>query len=261
MVPQVTLEGRDSHRVGRMVVRFIKRLPTSTDNQGGECYFSFRIFFSQWFALAPRSSVLLSLIMHMETKELRKTSDAVNAAFFPALSRTMLLVYELNPYRMHASWHINRSDYLKAGREAYTLVLRFYDLSAANAADGLPISFEIPVEGITNNWYVDLPAPAETLIADLGMLNPAGDFLWLATSNMVQIPPACPSPLMDLKTILAGAETGPDNRSGDDLSPTSTALPDIEEFTNLLETDRLPSTAAQHADGLPVTRSAVSSYR
>ena len=152
--------------------------------------------------------------MQIKPIALRKTSEAVSAAFYPALCQTLLLIYEVNPYRIHATWHISRTDYITACNKYHIpemdtakLVLRFYDLSIPDSTEGLPLSFELPVEGTTNNWYIDLPAPANTLIADVGLQTDQGTFVWLATSNMVQIPPARPSIEEDNKAILAWHES------------------------------------------------------
>ncbi len=85
-----------------------------------------------------------------------------------------------DPWWVFVYWEVDRSLV-----EDKPLVLRVYRHS-----DRLYASIHI---GNSNNWYINMPEPADTVRCELGYIKPGGEFRIVAVSNTVKTPRAWPS--------------------------------------------------------------------
>jgi len=115
---------------------------------------------------------------------------------------TNLRLFDVDPWKAHAFWSISPADAARVdvAGEGRSLVLRFVD--QASSAPGT--AFDVAVEGLSNNWYVDLWSTGRSYVAELGARTADGDFVPLARSNRVDMPPSGPSPSLDFKRSDAG---------------------------------------------------------
>jgi len=107
--------------------------------------------------------------------------------------RIVLMVRD--PYWLYAYWEIQDRTIAETLREkglsehAYQKVLRVYAGDEGHFHD-------IDVEGLTNNWYINMGRPNTDFFADFGIM--VGDcFLPLARSNRVQTPRSGMSEVVD----------------------------------------------------------------
>lgn len=140
--------------------------------------------------------------------ELRQISTEIVARWFRPLQGNRLTLLEIDPWRLHAYWHVAEADLAAArarlpdgGRDA-ALVLRFSDLSP-RTADGPPPHerFDLEVRGASNNWYVGLWRDAKHYSAELGLRAADGAFVALVRSNEVVTPRGGPSPELDFRNV------------------------------------------------------------
>jgi hypothetical protein len=178
----------------------------------------------------------------MKPEFLKEISQEIAAGYVPLLTRTQLLLFEIDPFRIHATWHIDRATWLHLparmrGREAQ-LVLRLYDMATDRMHPPTECLREIPVTELSNNWYINVETPARTFAADLGVRHSDGTYMWLATSNLVSIPPATPSCVIIQHEM--NTETG-------ETQPVATSVPDASE-TQAGQTAPPPVTAVPEAE-------------
>jgi hypothetical protein len=115
-----------------------------------------------------------------------------------------LVLMPRDPWWIFVYWEVDRS--LVAGK---SLILRVYRQS-----DRLYASINV---GNSNNWYINLPEPADTVRSELGYIKPGGEFRIVAVSNTVKTPRAWPSDI---------SYTGAGNKSMDQQTN-----PFIESYT------------------------------
>ncbi len=156
--------------------------------------------------------------------ELIEISNKISQYFPQPISDTRLVLMEIDPYKVHAYWNVDESDlaYIqkrlgKSLKDAQ-LVLRMYDISYIHY-DGTNAHshFDIEIQGLRNNWYIDLWSSAKSYCADLGFRLPRGDFHAIAHSNIIHIPRDSQSPLFEKKGLLV-AEYPEDIQKLDDLT-------------------------------------------
>jgi hypothetical protein len=109
------------------------------------------------------------------------------------LPRGQVALMDVDPRRLHAYWSVN-PDYLSELRKGYhapraPLVLRIYELGGEAAA---PHHFDLEVEGLTNNLYIDLWAEGRGYIGQIG-LKTRRRFISIATSPPVRMPAPAPA--------------------------------------------------------------------
>ncbi len=124
------------------------------------------------------------------------------ASFFPQpFDETRVVLMLVDPYHVHAYWQI-RLDHLDSvraqigpGGAHLPIVLRFYDITLIDfSRQPAHRSFDVQVNGLQNNWYVDLWEDSKSYVADVGLRKPDGSVAALARSNIVHTPRAAESP-------------------------------------------------------------------
>lgn len=177
--------------------------------------------------------------------ELIEISNEVSQYFPQPVSDTRLVLMEIDPYKVYAYWNINENDLAhiqkKLGKSLKDaqLVLRMYDISCIYY-DGTNAHshFDMVVQGLRNNWYIDLWSAAKSYCADLGFRLPSDDFHAITHSNIIHTPRDSQSPFFEQKGLLV-AEDAVDIQKFDDLntsieahsekiSPPSMSMPDSE---------------------------------
>ena len=140
-------------------------------------------------------------------RELREISIQLSASWFRAPVATNLTLMEVNPWRLHAYWNIAAADMaaaqasLPGDAEEPALILRFTDLSARPGKKLPAEHFDIEVQGLTNNWYVDLWQDGRRYSAQLGLRTADGDMIPLASSKEAALPRAAPSSELDFRQL------------------------------------------------------------
>ncbi|NOY52684.1 MAG: DUF4912 domain-containing protein [Deltaproteobacteria bacterium] len=116
--------------------------------------------------------------------------------------RIVLMVRD--PYWIYAYWEIQEGTIAQAlhknglAEHAYRQVVRVY------AGDQVHFS-DIDVEGLTNNWYINMGRPDTEFFADFGVM--VGErFLRLVRSNSVQTPRAGMSDVVDEQWVTLNEE-------------------------------------------------------
>jgi hypothetical protein len=125
---------------------------------------------------------------------------------FPAgYGDTRIVLLVKDPWWVYAYWEVRPEDE-RAARSQLTpdevlglqTVLRVHDVTGVNFPESpANRSFDIPLSGLANNWYLHVDAPDRSFVVDIGLLTSQGRFLLLARSNTVTTPRAGPSDLID----------------------------------------------------------------
>ncbi len=108
-------------------------------------------------------------------------------------NRMVLMVRD--PYWLYSYWEIQQAsiegvlEVRGLSGHAYETVIRVYSGGESSYHD-------IQVEGLTNNWYINMARPDTAFFADFGV-RIEGDFLALVRSNTVRTPPAGMSDVID----------------------------------------------------------------
>ncbi len=141
-------------------------------------------------------------------EELREISIQISASQFRAPETTRLTLMEVHPWRLHAYWNIAEADLADARASLpadadldLPLILRFTDLSAQQGEPTPDQHFDIEVEGLRNNWYVDLWQDGRRYSAQLGLRTTDGKMIPLARSKEVELPRATPSSELVFKQL------------------------------------------------------------
>lgn len=144
------------------------------------------------------------------------------------LDRLVLMVRD--PAMVFAYWEVTPPTFDRRTTESgialdgSRLTLRMDDVTADPGADvDGPGGWDVVVDRLLNNWYLPVPEPARAYRGALGLRLADGRFLVLVRSNVVRMPPAGPSPIVDASWMLAGDAWnrlfGPQTRRGRPGSP------------------------------------------
>lgn len=138
--------------------------------------------------------------------ELRTISREISAEFPQAVddASSRLVLLDVDPKRLHAYWNIPLRHYTKALNKSGIAkkTLRFYLLPADTAPLSRALySFDVEVQGLRNQQYIDLQQDNALYAAECGITAPDGRFVSLVRSNVVRTPPAGQSPDRSFKTI------------------------------------------------------------
>ncbi len=140
--------------------------------------------------------------------ELRQISTEITAQWFQPPEANRLTLLEIDPWRVHAYWHVADADLAAARRRLpgggpdAVLVLRFTDLSPRAGGTSPPHErFDIEVQETRNNWYVGLWRDAKHYSAELGLRGAGGEFVALARSNEVVTPRGGPAPELEFRHL------------------------------------------------------------
>jgi hypothetical protein len=159
-------------------------------------------------AATPSVSESSSTPTPFSRRELQEIGIQISASWFRAPEVTRLTLMEVHPWRLHAYWNIAEADMAAArasqpaDAEEPSLVVRFTDLSTTERGDITPdYSFDIEIQGLRNDWYVDLWQDGRRYSAQLGLRTTNGDIISLARSNEVALPRATPSSALDFKQL------------------------------------------------------------
>jgi len=112
-----------------------------------------------------------------------------------------LVVLVRDPYWVYAWWELTEAR-LEDGRRQVgagsPTVLRVYDISNIDwNGSNHHSAFDIEVEDLAGNWYIELGKPGATFCAELGLRTADGRFLPLLRSNTVTLPRDSMSPVVD----------------------------------------------------------------
>ncbi|NPV53999.1 MAG: DUF4912 domain-containing protein [Firmicutes bacterium] len=144
----------------------------------------------------------------IETREINLAQDAGRGEVYPRFmmeaeyelpagyGETKLVLQVRDPYWMHAYWEVSEETIRDiqgvlgplAWEEAQR-TLRVHDITDIDF-DGTNslYSFEIPINNVANNWYINVERPNRRYCVDLGVKNETGDFILITRSNPVHTP-------------------------------------------------------------------------
>jgi hypothetical protein len=143
----------------------------------------------------PDDSVVFS------QKELRELSFEISARCFSNEPAPRLTLSAVHPWRIHAYWHITPTMMKQALEETkapHALVIRFFDMTPGQIGESSEeATFDIEVDGLDNNWYIDVWQPGKRYIAELGVRGGDNKLHVFVRSNEIQAPRAEPSPALE----------------------------------------------------------------
>jgi hypothetical protein len=115
------------------------------------------------------------------------------------IDRLVILVRD--PHWVYAWWELTESRLQQGQSDIGTesdVVLRIYDISCIDWNGSNHHSFfDIEVEDLAGNWYIELGRPGASFCAELGLRAPDGRFLALVRSNIVTLPRDSMSHIVD----------------------------------------------------------------
>jgi hypothetical protein len=98
-------------------------------------------------------------------------------------------------------WELTEASLSRAAHRAGSggqLTLRLDEVAAIGSpAACRPAVLDVPIVGVTDHWYLSVPASGRTYQVQLGCKSPAGEFYPIAASNRLRVPPAGPSDRWD----------------------------------------------------------------
>ncbi len=118
---------------------------------------------------------------------------------------TKIVLLPRDPYWAYAYWEISESarneiqkehgkDIFKKGK----LILRVYDVTNIKFnGKNAHKYFDITINELADNWYINVPETNRHWCVDLGVLLPNGKFILIARSNIVKMPAYGVSPITD----------------------------------------------------------------
>ena len=138
---------------------------------------------------------------HPEVARLRRTLPADLPYQY---DQDKIVLQVRDPRWIHAYWEV-RSSTLERLRNEFKdeffrakRILRVYDISHiifdGNNAHRF---FDIQLNELANNWYIDTAGPGRSWCVDLGLLLPSGAFITIVRSNTVETPLEGPSWITD----------------------------------------------------------------
>lgn len=117
-----------------------------------------------------------------------------------------------DPWWIHAYWEITpqrekaiRDEIERSGKHFEKTILRIYDITGVKDFDGKNANsfFDITLENLARNWYVDIGAPGKRLCIDIGIMTKEGVFFLLARSNIITTPRFGMSDILDAAWMLS----------------------------------------------------------
>ncbi|MGD8912726.1 MAG: DUF4912 domain-containing protein [Candidatus Thiodiazotropha sp.] len=134
-------------------------------------------------------------------KELRELSFEISSRCFSNELAPRLTLSAVHPWRIHAYWHITSTmmkQALEATKAPHALVIRFSDLTPGQISEtSEEATFDIVVDGLDNNWYIDVWQPGKRYVAELGLRGADNTLHPFVRSNEIQVPRAEPSPRLE----------------------------------------------------------------
>lgn len=131
---------------------------------------------------------------HEETDQEERTPSSIAEETYTLPERygiDRLVLMARDPNWVYAYWEITHEKY----RQMYEKhlrdwglsrpVLRIYELTPGQ---GRHKEMDIFVDDHTDNWYIKISKPRQTLMAELGRLFPEGVFVKMLTSNIITLP-------------------------------------------------------------------------
>lgn len=107
-----------------------------------------------------------------------------------------IVVLVRDPWWLYAYWEVRRDKEEEVARmiessgdSAAKSILRVYDVTNVDFdGSNAHSSFDIELQGLASNWYLNVNAPARSWIVDIGIVTKGGRFYVLARSNCVTTP-------------------------------------------------------------------------
>jgi hypothetical protein len=150
----------------------------------------------------PDPSTPLSAVMETKTITRQERLEESGFELPPSYNETAVVLLVRDPYWIYAYWDFREE--LKAelsrtfaGWEKVPLTLRVYNLSRRQPGTGEPEFFDISINHLANNWYINVGEPDKEYQVDLGYYTLDGKFHTLARSNKVTTPRDSVSPVID----------------------------------------------------------------
>ena len=134
-------------------------------------------------------------------KELREISFEISARWFSREPAPRLTLSVVHPWRIHAYWIVTQAMMKKAlltAKAPHAMVIRFFDVAPGQIGKSAEqATFDVEVDGLVNNWYIDIWQPGRRYIAELGLRGADNALHVFALSNEIQVPRAEPSPALE----------------------------------------------------------------
>jgi len=126
--------------------------------------------------------------------------------------RLVLLVKD--PWWLFAYWEVQSSTERAARSQlrpedipGLQTILRVFETTGLKATAAAQHAFDIPLSGLTTNWYIHVNAPNRSFVVELGLLARSGQFITLLRSNAVTTPRSEPSEVIDEEWMVSDAST------------------------------------------------------
>ena len=115
-------------------------------------------------------------------------------AEFTPFSDSRLVLLGIEPYWAFAYWDVEPEALEVARRHAgdpkAPTVIRFFETTSIDLdVDAAPSTFDIQIESLKGNYYVNLWSSGKSLVAEFGVRGENGTFVAIARSNLVHLPP------------------------------------------------------------------------
>ncbi|MBO8136672.1 MAG: DUF4912 domain-containing protein [Desulfotomaculum sp.] len=120
-------------------------------------------------------------------------------------NKDCLMLMVRDPYWLYAYWEISAAKHEelknKYGDKFWKgqPVIRLYDITGVHSFDGTNANSytDIYINGICNDWYIEIASPDRKYCIDLGRILPGGQFVTMLRSNIVKTPRAALSDRFD----------------------------------------------------------------
>jgi hypothetical protein len=149
---------------------------------------------------------------------------------------------------------------LKTSDTPHALVIRFTDLTPGQSGKtGQATSFDIEVDGLNNNWYIDLWQPGRRYVAELGLRRADSTLRRFVRSNEILVPRAEPSTALEFNLAqYKGAKpisrTGTSANSSYSVAHLARLLPSFGGFPDVLSDPTSQTIEEPEFPGAPLKR-------
>ena len=134
-------------------------------------------------------------IIKKETASL-KTRERKQFRFPSGYGDNKIVLLARDPWWIFAYWEIRKDKeedvigrLISLGDSPRKSILRVYDITDVNFNGKNAHSFfDIDLNGMVTNWYINVNSPERTWIVDIGIITNRGDFHTLARSNVIKTP-------------------------------------------------------------------------